>query len=265
MLDLSHIRLFLFDMDGTLYLGETVFPSTKRLLARIRETGRQYMFLTNNSSKSAADYVKKLGRLGIDSEIADFLTSAQATAHYLAEHYADRTFYVGGTRSLFAELAAHGLHVTDRYSSDVDAVICGFDTELTFAKLDDLSRLLCRKEVLFFATHPDMVCPTEYGAVPDCGAVCEMLFQATGRRPDAVIGKPSPLMVQMAMERAGVRPDETLMVGDRLHTDIEAGIRAGVETLLVFSGETTPAVLAASKTVPSAAAEDIGAILEALG
>ena len=263
MPNLTDIRLFLFDMDGTLYLGDRLFPFTKPLLARIRETGRRYMFLTNNSSKSVADYVRKLARLGIEATEDDFLTSGQATAHYLKKNWGNRRIYVGGTKSLLAEFAAAGLNVTDRYGEDIEGVVCGFDTELTFAKLDNLSRLLT-KGLPYIATHPDMVCPTEYGFVPDCGAVCEMLFHATGRRPEAVIGKPEPLMPQMAMKIAGVTPEETAVVGDRLHTDIESGLRAGAMGVLVFSGETTPEILAASPTRPSMTLADCGEILAAL-
>lgn len=261
---LTDIKLFLFDMDGTIYLGDRLFPFTKPLLARIRETGRQYMFLTNNSSKSVTDYVRKLERLGIAAEPTDFLTSAQATAHYLKKHWGNRRIYVGGTKSLLAEFAAAGLNVTDVYGEDIEGVVCGFDTELTFKKLDDLSRLLT-KGLPYIATHPDMVCPTEYGFVPDCGAVCEMLFHATGRRPEAVIGKPEPLMPQMAMELAGVTPEETAVVGDRLHTDIESGLRAGAAGILVFSGETTPEILAQSPTRPTMTLADCSEILTALG
>lgn len=262
MIPLSDIRLFLFDLDGTLYLGNQLFPFTQELLAAIRAAGKRYLFMTNNSSKSVADYVKKLGRLGIAAGEDDFITSAQATAHYLREHYPTERFYVGGTRSLLREFADAGLSVTDRREDGVSAVVVGFDTELTFAKLDDLSFLL-RRAIPYIATHPDLVCPTEYGSVPDCGAVCEMLFYATGRRP-LVIGKPEPLMPRLAMERLGVSPAETMVVGDRLHTDIACGLRAEAHTLLVFSGESTPETLAASPLQPEDTAQDAGALLSAL-
>lgn len=262
MIPLSDVRLFLFDLDGTLYLGNQLFPFTQELLAAIRAAGKRYLFMTNNSSKSVADYVKKLGRLGIAVCEDDFITSAQATAHYLREHYPTERFYVGGTRSLLHEFADAGLSVTDRREDGVSAVVVGFDTELTFAKLEDLSFLL-RRDIPYIATHPDLVCPTEYGLVPDCGAVCEMLFYATGRRP-LVIGKPEPLMPRLAMERLGVSPAETMVVGDRLHTDIACGLRAEAHTLLVFSGESTPKTLAASPLQPEDTAPDAGALLSAL-
>ena len=262
MLSVSDITLFLFDMDGTLYLGDRLFPFTRELLDTIRAQGKRYLFMTNNSSKSVADYVKKLARLGIAASEEDFLTSSQATTYYLLQHYADKRFYVGGTKSLLAEFAAAGISVTDEREGQIDGVVLGFDTELTFRKLDDLSRLL-REDILYIATHPDMVCPTEYGAVPDCGAVTDMLFHATGKRP-VVIGKPQPLMAELGMRRTGATPETTLVVGDRMYTDIECGIRAGAKTLLVFSGETTREQHAAAERKPTFTAESCGELLAAL-
>lgn len=262
MLSVRDIRLFLFDLDGTLYLGDRLFPFTRELLATIRRQGKKYLFMTNNSSKSTADYVAKLTRLGIECEESDFLTSADATADYLLATYPDRRFYVGGTRSLRDYFAACGLSVTDRREGEIGGVVLGFDTELTFEKLDDLSRLLLGN-IPYIATHPDLVCPTEYGAVPDCGAVAEMLAHATGRRP-TVIGKPEPRMPEMAMRRAGVSPAETLVVGDRIYTDIACGLNAGTHTLLVLSGETDEEILAASPRKPEAVAADCGELLDAL-
>ncbi len=263
MLDVSKIRLFLFDMDGTLYLGEQLFPFTRKLLQEIRRQGKEYRFMTNNSSRSATDYVRKMERLGIPAVEADFVTSAQVTADYLVANLPDRVFYVAGTRSLARELAEAGLQVTQRRSKRVNAVVIGFDSELTFRKIDDMSRLLRQPDMPFIATHPDVVCPTEYGSVPDCGAVCEMLYQATGRRP-IVIGKPEPMMPQRAMRELHATPEETLVIGDRLNTDIESGLRAGTRTLLVFSGEATPEAWRAAARKPDEAWQDCGVLLQAL-
>ena len=263
MLDLKRTQLFLFDMDGTLYLGEQLFSNTVELLKTIRAQGKQYLFLTNNSSKSVDDYVQKMNRLGVDAEKSDFLTSAQATAGYLFNHYPNGKIFVAGTSSFCQELRNHGLSVTEEPEKDIACIVCGFDTELTFQKLDYLSRLLLRKEVPFIATNPDLVCPTEYGFVPDCGSVCEMLFHATGRKP-FVIGKPSPLMPQLACQKYGCTPDETLMIGDRLYTDIACGLNANIPTLLVLSGETTAQMAASSEFQANAIMQDIGELLQEL-
>lgn len=245
---LSSIKLFLFDMDGTLYIGNRLFDFTKELLKAIRESGREYLFITNNSSKSVNSYIAKLSKLGIKAEYNDFLTSSQATAHYLKNGYADKKLYVCGTEFLKKELVDNGfLLTTDRDTAE--CVVMGFDTELTFQKLDDVSYILCTKDVPYIATNPDYVCPTEYGSVPDCGSVCDMIYNAAGKRP-FVIGKPSPLMIQLAMEKAGVTPDETAVVGDRIYTDVKSGLNAGAVGVLVMSGETTEDILKTSPDKP---------------
>ncbi|MEG1682841.1 MAG: HAD-IIA family hydrolase, partial [Oscillospiraceae bacterium] len=253
-------RLFLLDMDGTLYLGDRLFPDTAAFLRHIHESGGRALFLTNNSSKSADAYVEKLARLGIAARREDFLTSVDATIPYLQER-GFAALYVCGTASCKAQLRGAGLSVTERWQ-DGDCLLCGFDTELTFEKLEDACRLLTAG-VPFVATNPDWVCPTEFGFVPDCGSVCEMLFRATGRRP-VVIGKPEPAMALLAMERTGFLPEETLLVGDRLYTDIACGLAAGIDTALVLSGETTAEMAADSPTKPTAIFRDVGALLAAL-
>lgn len=264
MLPLENIRLFLFDMDGTLYLGDRVFPFTRPLLETIRAQGKDYRYMTNNSSKSRADYVRKLNSLGIPAVERDIVTSADATVLYLRANLPDLRFYVCGTASMCHEFAEGGIRVTQEADERVEGIVIGYDTELTYRKLDDLSRLLTeRPDLPYIATHPDLTCPTEYGCAPDCGSFCEMIEHATGRRP-LVIGKPEPLMPRMAMEAAGVSPAETLVIGDRLNTDIECGLRAGCETLLVFSGEATPAMHAAAARKPSDAVADCGVLLDRL-
>lgn len=256
-------KLFLFDMDGTLYLGEQLFDFTKELLEVIRSRGCRYLFMTNNSSKSVVDYVKKLERLGISAEAGDFITSAQATAHYLKKHHPGKRLYVCGTQSLKRELEQEGFPVTE-VLSEVEVIVMGFDTELTFQKLDDVSKLLLtREDIPYIATHPDLVCPTEYGSVPDCGSVCEMIYNATKKRP-VVIGKPEALMPQLAMERTGYGQEETAVIGDRLNTDIRSGLNAGITGILVLSGEATLEILAASADKPHLVLEDAGQILRIL-
>ncbi|MBE6758213.1 MAG: HAD-IIA family hydrolase, partial [Ruminococcaceae bacterium] len=223
--DMKHIDLFLFDMDGTLYLGNQLFSFTKELLQTIRDNGKRYLFMTNNSARSVVDYVAKLERLGITATCEDFITSSQATIWYLQRHHANAILYVCGTESLKNELRAAGFTVTDD-TETATCIVVGNDTELTFKKLDDISRMLCTREMPYIATNPDWVCPTEYGSVPDCGSFCEMLFRATGKRP-LFIGKPEALMPELAMERLGVAKERTAVVGDRIYTDIKSGKNAG--------------------------------------
>jgi len=205
----------------------------------------------------------KLAKMGITATREDFITSSQATAYYLKKHFPGKTLYVCGTRSLVKELEMEGFSVTTELDK-VECVVMGFDTELTFRKLEDVSKLLLtRKELPYIATNPDLVCPTEFGSVPDCGSVCEMIYNATGRRP-VVIGKPSPLMPELAMEHAGFRREETAVVGDRIYTDIKSGLNAGITGILVLSGETTPAILEASMDKPHLVLQDCSEILDAL-
>ena len=260
---LKKMKLFLFDMDGTLYLGSRLYDFTIELLQTIRETGGKYLFITNNSSKSVADYVKKLEKMGISATREDFMTSSQATAYYLHKHHAGQTLYVCGTESLKEELRSEGFTVTTDLSK-VECVVMGFDTELTFQKLHDVSYLLLTNpDMPYIATNPDLVCPTEFGSVPDCGSVCWGIKNATGREP-VVIGKPSPLMPQLAMERLGIGKEETCVVGDRIYTDVKSGLNAGITGILVLSGETTREILAESPEKPHLVLESAAEILEVL-
>ena len=245
---LKNIKLFLFDMDGTLYLGERLFPFTKELLSTIKNNGDRYVFMTNNSSKSVVDYVKKLEKLGIPAEKEDFITSSQATAYYLKKNHSNAKLYVCGTQSLKDELVSEGFVVTQELD-EVDVIVMGFDTELTFKKLEDVSKLLLTRDVAYIATNPDLICPTEFGSVPDCGSVSIMIKNATGKEP-LFVGKPSPLMPTLAMDKWGISPENTAVIGDRIYTDIKSGINAGVHSILVMSGETTEQILNASKDKP---------------
>ena len=260
---LNSIRLYLFDMDGTLYLGDRLFDFTIELLETIRITGRKYLFMTNNSSKSVEDYIKKLEKLGISATREDFITSSQATAYYLKHNFPNHRLYVCGTQSLKKELMMEGFTVTENLA-DVDCIVMGFDTELTFQKLEDVSRLLLtRKDIPYIATNPDYVCPTEFGSVPDCGSVCDMIYNATKKRP-VVIGKPSPLMPQLAMDKLGIAPEQTCVVGDRIYTDVRSGLAAGCVGILVMSGETTYEILNASDVKPDLVLSSGQEILEIL-
>ena len=259
---IKNCKLFLFDLDGTLYIGNRLFDFTPELLETIRSAGGRYMFLTNNSSKSVADYIKKLDSLGIRAEYEDFLTSSQATAYYLKKHHPGKKLYVCGTNSLKEELRREGFAITGNID-ETQCIVMGFDTELTFQKLEDVSKMLCTRELPYIATNPDYVCPTEFGSVPDCGSVCDMLYNVSGRRP-IFIGKPSPLMPRLAMEKWGCTPEETMVIGDRIYTDIKSGLNAGTLTALVMSGETTPAILAASEDQPHLVLADCSAITEIL-
>lgn len=228
-------RLFLLDMDGTIYLDDQLFDGTLDFLSFVKDRGGRCVYLTNNSSRGKDAYVEKLTRLGIDSCRDDFVSSADVTLSYLKEKYKDALYYVCGTESLKGDLRAAGLRISEEAADDVDVLLLGYDTELNYKKLEDCCILLNRG-CDYVATHPDLVCPVWYGFAPDCGSVIHMLKTATGREP-LVMGKPKPEMALYAMRRFGFNPSETCLVGDRLYTDIACGINAGIDTVFVLSGE----------------------------
>lgn len=230
-------KLFLFDMDGTIYEEETVFEGTRELLNLIEEIGGRYVFITNNSSKSVVDYIEKVNRLGIKADIDNFFTSAQATVLYLKKNYPEKKIYCQGTRSLVKELIGSGINTTENVEDDVDVVLVGFDTELTSDKLRKTSELLMR-DLPFIATNPDLRCPVNFGYIPDCGSICNMLTAATDKVP-IYIGKPEPTMVDIVREKYGNNIEDTIVIGDRLYTDIATGLNAGVTAACVLTGEAT--------------------------
>ena len=235
MNSLQDKKLFLLDMDGTLYLDEMLFDGVPAFLDAIRRRGGRYLFLTNNSSRGTEGYLAKMARLGIPAVPEDFLTSTDATIHFLKTKSPDCCLYVVGTASLKEQLRTAGLKVVEEPTEAVNLLLIGFDRELTYKKLEDACILLGRG-VDYLATNPDWVCPVSFGFEPDCGSICEMLWHATGQKP-RVIGKPEPEMVYLALRRTGFKPEETVVVGDRLYTDIACGVNAGVDTIFVLSGE----------------------------
>ena len=249
MISLKKKRLFLLDMDGTIYLDDTLFDGTLDFLAKVKENGGRYLFVTNNSSKSVDAYVSKLNRIGIEATKDDFLTSTDATILYIKDKFPGRRFYAFGTQSFVEQLRASGIDVVTDRTDDIFGIVMGNDSELTFKKLEDACILL-KENIEYIATNPDWVCPTSFGYVPDCGSVAEMLFRATGKRP-VFIGKPRPEMLTLAMDKLGYSRDESVMVGDRVYTDIAAGYNAGIDTVFVLSGEGTISDAETSDTPPT--------------
>ncbi|MBO7170862.1 MAG: HAD-IIA family hydrolase [Clostridia bacterium] len=255
---LAQKRLFLLDMDGTIYLDQELFPETRPFLDAVKRKGGRYLYLTNNSSKGVDAYIQKLGAMGIEAVADDFLTSVDATIVDLKKHYTDEKIYVFGTSSFFSQLKAAGLNVTQKREEDVKVLVMGFDTELTFRKLEDACILL-GQGVDYIATNPDFVCPTWYGSVPDCGSIAGILKTATGRMP-RFIGKPQPEMILLALEKTGYAKEEAVLIGDRVYTDIASGVHAGIDTVLVLSGEGTVADAEASEEKPTFIMKDIGEV-----
>ena len=253
---LADKRLWLFDMDGTIYLDGVLFEGTLDLFDAIRAAGGTCTFSTNNSSRSTAEYVERLTGIGIECGPREIITSTQASALLVGREHPGELVYVQGKTSFAAELAELGLDVTTDAQAGATVVLLGFDRELTTAKLEATCRLLVEgrgaagEPIPYYASHPDYVCPVGWGAIPDLGSMCEAIEHATGRMP-RFVGKPAPLMVEMACERFGVGPEQAIFVGDRLYTDIATGAAAGIDTICVLTGEATEDDIRASEVKPT--------------
>ena len=239
-------RLFVLDMDGTLYLGDEVFPGAVEFIRALERSGRRYIYLTNNSSRAGLDYVNRLTRLGFPCRAEDVFSSGMAMGLYLTQHYPGRRVCLVGNAALRRELLSYGVVLDDE---DADLVVAGFDTELDYRKLDRAVHHL-RRGVPFLACNPDLVCPMPAGEVlPDCGSICALLTAASGAEP-FYLGKPNRSIVDILSEKTGIPQSEICCVGDRLYTDIAVGVNTGTVTALVLSGETTAEMLQDSPVQP---------------
>lgn len=231
---LSTVRGFLLDMDGTFYLSDRLLEGALRFIDLLREQKKEFIFLTNNSSKHRRQYAEKISQLGLSIPEELVLTSGEATALYLKEQLPGARLFVVGTPSLEEEFRLHGFQLVEQ---EPDFLVLGFDTTLTYQKLWTLCDFV-RAGVPYIATHPDFNCPTETGWMPDVGAMIAFVKAATGKDPNLVIGKPNRLIVDAAAAKMNLPVNQLAMVGDRLYTDIALGQSSGIVTVLVLSGET---------------------------
>ena len=246
MTELKDIRCFLLDMDGTFYLGDRIIEGSLSFIDKLIETGRDFLFLTNNSSHNALFYVERLRRMGLCVDRSKILTSGEATARILNRDYAGKRAFVLGNEFLINEMREAGIVVD---SDDPEIVVIGYDTTLDYKKMTRVCDLV-RAGLPYIATHPDFNCPTETGFAPDIGAIIAFIEASAFRRPDLIVGKPNPGIVEAALDRTGLKLGQLAMVGDRLYTDIETGRRSGMASILVMSGETTPEMLSAWENKP---------------
>ena len=245
-MELKDVKCFLLDMDGTFYLGGQLIEGSLDFIRRVTETGRDFLFLTNNSSHNANFYVEKLARMGLTVDRGKVLTSGEATADKLNELYPGKRAFVLGNEYLVEELRENGVPVDNE---NPEIVVAGYDTTLDYKKMTAVCDFV-RAGLPYIATHPDFNCPTETGFAPDLGAIMAFIEASAFRRPDLIVGKPNPGIVEAALRRTGLKVSELAMVGDRLYTDIETGRRSGMLSILVMSGETTEEMLAASEIRP---------------
>lgn len=254
-------KLFLLDMDGTLYLGDEVFDGAVDFINTIEDTGRRYIYLTNNSSRAGIDYVTRLRRLGFPCEMENVFTSGMATAMFINSRFPDAEVYPVGTKAFMSELESYGVRLGD--SENVKVVCVGFDTELTYEKLDKAVHYL-RRGAYFVAANPDWVCPMPADEVlPDCGSICALLTAASGVKPE-FIGKPNRNMVDIISEKTGVANENICCVGDRLYTDIAVAQNAGAVSVCVLSGESSLDDINAAERKPDYVLKNVAEIASIL-
>ena len=253
---LKETDAFLFDLDGTVYLDETPIGDVKGTLARLRAMGKRIVFLTNNSSKTEAEYRQKLARIGLWGEGDLVYTSAMATAEYVAARFPHKRVYLLATDAVKEEFS----RTVPLVEEAPDVVILAYDTTLTFAKMKRFNEFLAGGAV-FLATHPDAVCPTAGVSMPDVGAFLQLFYTSSGRRPDLIVGKPGTAMGEGLERRLGIPRARMCMTGDRMHTDIRFGNNCGMHTVLVLSGETTEETMKNFPDRPDLVLPDVNALV----
>lgn len=245
-MELKDVKCFLLDMDGTFYLGGQLLEGSLDFIDKVVSSGRDFMFLTNNSSHNAHFYVEKLAKMGLKVDRSKVMTSGEATCEKINELYPGKRVFLMGNEFLAQEFREAGIAVDNDHP---EIVVVGFDTTLTYQKLWDACNFI-RAGLPYIATHPDFNCPVEDGYMPDTGSMMALIEASTGRRPDLIVGKPNTGIVEAVLRRTGLKVGELAMVGDRLYTDIETGLRSGMLSILVMTGETTEEMLAQSETKP---------------
>lgn len=245
--DIKNVKAFLFDLDGTIYLGGKLIDGAKETLEYLRENGKKVLFLTNNSSKSVKDYLVKMQKFGLTDSADDICSSSLSTIAYLKKHNLCEDVYLVGTKSLQEEFKTHGISLVEE---NPKTVVLAYDTELTYEKLCKATRFIV-KGAGYIATHEDINCPAEDVYLPDIGSMMALIEKSIGRMPDVICGKPRPAMADFVQDLLGLEASEIAMVGDRLLTDIAFGINNDFFSVLVLSGESTLESLKQSGLEPS--------------
>ena len=262
---IDDIKLFALDMDGTVYLGTQWIDGARDFLDAVERSGREYVFLTNNSSKDPLSYVDKLAKMGLNVGREKIITSGDATIEVIKREFAGKSVYLLGNDLLKKQFADAGITLVnedleDRYRTNgniesaikegtAGMIVVGFDTSLDYLKMCVVCDLI-RSGLPYVSTHPDFNCPTETGFIPDAGSIHAFIEASTGRRPDRIIGKPNGDIMEHMLRRTGYERSQAAMVGDRLYTDVAAGVRNGMCGILVLSGEASMADVETSDVKP---------------
>lgn len=263
MKKLKNKKCFLLDMDGTIYLGNRLIDGADIFLKELQNRNIRYIFLTNNSSKNKNEYLKKLKNMGIDVEIDNIFTSGEATTIYLNKLKKGANIFLLGTKALEDEFINAGFNLVKEREKDVDFVVLGFDTTLTYEKIWIACEYIAEGKK-FIATHPDFNCPLDGGKfMPDTGSMIELIKASTGKSP-LVIGKPNRYIIDAILEKYSLKKEELVIVGDRLYTDIRTGIDNNITSILVMSGETDEKMVKNTEYIPDYIFNSVKEIAEIL-
>ncbi len=250
---LDSCRCFVLDMDGTFYLSDSIISGSLEFIETVKETNRDFLFFTNNSSKNYKNYVEKLAQMNCVIDRSRIMTSGDVTIEYLRTHYKEKSVYLVGTPALIESFKEAGIILTE---DNPDIVVLGFDLTLTYEKIQKACTFI-REGARYFATHPDINCPVTGGFIPDAGAFIAMIAASTGRNPDAILGKPNAATLDMVIQRTGWKKEEIAFVGDRLYTDVATGVNNGAKGLLVLSGESDMNTVKESSVKPDGIFTDL--------
>lgn len=262
-MDLKKKKAFLFDIDGTLSVGNTLFDGSKDLLEYIESIGGKAYYITNNSTSSTDAYIEKFAKWNIKTDASQFVTAGNVSINYLLENHRTDKIYVVGTKSYVNELKKNNLNITEVADDDCQLVLVAFDNELKYEKLYGACKLLSEKDIPFLATNPDLCCPAPFGFVPDCGSICMMIENSVNAKA-VYLGKPNSCVVDMCLNDGGFTKDEAIVLGDRLYTDIACGINSGVDTCALLTGETTLDEISESEYAPGMVCVNIREFLNKL-
>lgn len=250
---LQGVKLFVLDMDGTVYLGDQLLEGSLDFINEVAASeDKDFVFFTNNASSVPAKYVEKLHKMGLDVDESKVLTAGEVCAEFLKVKYPGARVYLNGTPLLEENWKAKGIQLVEE---DPDVAVQSFDTTLTYHKLDRICHYV-RNGVPFIATHMDTNCPTEYGFMPDCGAMCSLITDSTGVKP-RFLGKPWKETVEMITKITGYKPEEMAFVGDRLYTDVATGVNNGAKGFLVLTGEADMQTVKESDVEPTCIYESL--------
>ncbi|MFX0024217.1 MAG: HAD-IIA family hydrolase [Candidatus Hermodarchaeota archaeon] len=258
LFELTNKQVFFFDLDGTIYLGETLFQGVQELIEKLRRKNKHFFFLSNNSSKSTNDYLKKLEGFNLNITRNDIILSQHPTIDYLKKNNFKHIFLLG-TQSLKTEFSNEGFILTE---DNPEILVLAFDQELTYERLVKAAYFLQKEGFPYIATHLDNRCPTENGYIPDAGGIAALLYKATDRMPK-VFGKPNKEMLLFKLNQLNLSPKSAVIFGDRLYTDIKMGIETGITTCCVLSGESSLEAIEKSEYRPDFIINGIWELLDA--